>query len=152
MFQAVESYDRRTFKAPAASQEKHEARLQSILSAVLPCYKKWLQGKLRYSHEPTAATRITRIVEGLEAGWLLSPGDIDLAADFRNYFTHFDPELESRLPPSDARFRRLYNLAMRLQMLCELILLTAIGFSPNELKQRAEQRRRLEGLLVDEGN
>jgi hypothetical protein len=97
-----------------------------------------------------AADRIRRIVSNLEAGWLLTSAEITLAGDLRNYFTHFDPEVETRLPPKDQRYLRAYNISIKLQVLCELILLSAVGFSAAELKQRMEKSRRLDNLLADE--
>lgn len=113
MFQALESYDRRTFKPAPERLQGHEERLKRISDAVSSRDWKWLKSKLQHSHEPAAAERIKRLVNELNANWLLSNEDIELAADLRNYYTHFDPKVDQRLPPVERRYRIMHNLAVR---------------------------------------
>ena len=148
MFQALESYDRRTNVQDSEKAIAHRERLDRILNAVNSRDKKWLKGRLKHSHEPTAVDRIRRLVAKVHAGWLLDDNDVTLAADFRNFYTHFGLDVEQRLPPKKERSRKLHNLAIRLQMLCEITLLDAIGFSSDEVRERIERTRRLENRLT----
>jgi hypothetical protein len=151
MFQALESYDRRTFQHPAEKMQTHNERLERILNSVDAVHakdRKWLEQKLRYSHEPRAADRIRHIVETLSASWLLSQKDIELAAGLRNYYTHFDPKGDHRLPPLEQRFLIMHNLAVRLRVLCELVLLNAMGFPMEGVRERMKSTRRIERHLV----
>jgi len=149
MFQALESYDRRTFTPAPEKMTAHQERLDRILKAVDTSDQKWLKNQLRHSHEPAAADRIQRLVDKLDASWLLSRDDISLAADFRNYYTHFDPKVNQRLPALDKRFLIMHNLAVRLRVLCELLLLDAMGFSRDEVRERMKSTQRLARHLVD---
>jgi hypothetical protein len=107
-----------------------------------------VEKNLRYSSETSAADRIRRLVDKFDAGWLLSAEHIALAGNLRNYYTHFDPLVEKRLPPNDERFRRMHNLAVRLRTLCELILLDSVGFPREWVKDRLQSTRRVERQLV----
>ena len=71
-----------------------------------------------------------------------------LAADLRNYYTHFDPKVNQRLPALDRRFLIMHNLAVHLHVLCELVLLDAMGFSRNDVRERMKSTRRIERHLV----
>jgi hypothetical protein len=148
MFQGLESFDRRTSQLPAEKLQKHEERLNAILGSVSNVKdRKWLKRVLRHSHEPSAADRIKHIVETLNASWLLTPNDIELSADFRNYYTHFDPKAETKLPPVEKRILTMHNLAVRLRVLSELVLLNAVGFSMDKVRELVKATRRLERHL-----
>jgi hypothetical protein len=148
MFQALESYDRRTYVQESEREKEHQQRLDRIMNGVDSGDRKWLKGRLKHSHEPTAADRIRRLVARLHADWLLDNKDVTLAVDFRNFYTHFDLDVEQRLPPKKERTRNLHNLAVRLQILCEITLLDAIGFSSDEVRERIDKTRRLEARLA----
>jgi len=148
MFQALESYDRQTFKPTPEKMQKHKEQLDRIVNSVGGSDREWLKSRLRHSHEPAAADRIRRLAGKLDAGWLLTNEDITLAGDLRNYYTHFDPEVDQRLPAKDERFRTMHNLAVRLRVLCELVLLDAIGFPRDEARNRMQKTRRVERRLV----
>jgi hypothetical protein len=147
VFQALESYDRRTFTPAPEQAVAREERLGRISNAIAADDWKWLKRRLR-PLEPSAAERIMRVVDNVQASWLLKAEDITLAADLRNYYTHFDSKVEARLPPIELRFRIMHNLAVRLRVLCELVLLNAVGFSTDEVRRRMETTRRVQRHLV----
>jgi hypothetical protein len=150
MFQALESYDRRTFEPTPEKMQAHQERLKRILNAVsAEKDRKWLTQQLKHSHEPAAADRIRRLVDRLDASWLLSNEDITLAANLRNYYTHFDSKIEQNLPPIERRFLIMHDLAVRLRVLCELVLLDAMGFSKDDVRERMRRTRRVERHLVE---
>src|SRR5215831_9071823 len=140
MFQALESYDRRTRVTPPDKVQAHQERLDRILGAVEAEDAKWLKGKLRHSIEPSAEQRIRELTEQHSAEWLLGMEAIKLASDMRNFPTHFSPEVEKRLPPKQDRVHCMHNLTVRLQVLCEVILLRLIGFP--DIRQQIEKVRR----------
>jgi hypothetical protein len=142
MFQALESYDRRTRVTAPDKVQAHQERLDRILAAVEAADAKWLKGKLRHSFEPSAEQRIRELTEQHSADWLLDVEAIKLAADMRNFHTHFSPEVEERLPPKEDRVRCMHDLAVRLQVLCEVILLRLVGFP--DVRQQIEKVKRLE--------
>lgn len=107
-FQALEAFDRRSYETPAADAEAHTAKLQRIYSGVVvPSDLEWLQDELQYSHEPSARNRLKRLISTYDASWLFdSPKrDMSLALELRNYYTHYDRSLETRLPPPGDRMR-----------------------------------------------
>lgn len=151
MFQALESFDRRHFVPAVEATDKHNQRIQRILDAVESKKdREWLNGKLRYSHEPSATERLKRLVEKYDAPWLFEDAskDIELAGNFRNFYTHYDPRLEAKLPPSIDRLRAMHNLAARFQTFCEVILLREIGFPADRIKERMQNTKRLHRRLA----
>jgi hypothetical protein len=118
------------------------------LTAVDGSDQNWLKDRLRHSHEPAAADRIRRLVKTLDAQWLLTNDDIRTAADLRNFYTHFDKEIEQRLPTDEGRIVEMHNLGARLRVLCELVLVDAMGFPKKEVRERMEKSRRLERHLI----
>lgn len=156
-YQALESYHRRTYILPEEKATKHVARLGRILgmfdndqSAQAKMDKDWLTDALRHSNQPAAAERLRLICKSLDADWVFDDAieTIELAARLRNYYTHYDARLEEKLPPEADRPRLLNNLAVRLQVLCELILLRKAGFEPSTMKDRYAKSGRLRRLLA----
>jgi hypothetical protein len=144
MFQALESHHRRTCVQPVERLDQHEARVQRILGLVTEKKdRKWLENRLRHSHEPTAADRIRELVRLVDAAWLLDDDAIRLAGDFRNFVTHYDPKVENRLPPKADRSRLMHDLGVRLRVLCEMLLLYELGFSNEWIQQRMLETRRV---------
>lgn len=142
MFQALESYHRRTRVTPLEEVQGYQERRDRILGAVQPADAKWLKRKLDRGFGPSAEQRIRELTEENRAGWLLDLEAIKLAADMRNFYTHFSPEVEARLPPKSDRGRCMHNLAVRLQVLCEVILLGLVGFP--DVRRQIEKVKRLE--------
>ena len=147
--QALESYHRRTNPPTPKSIAARQQRLDRIEQALTADDWPWLRKRVRPS-EPAAADRIRDLVQQLDAGWLLTATQVTLAADLRNYYTHFDPVVDTRLPTPASRFRIMNNLSARLRVLCELVLLDALRFSRTDVRKRFEETRRLERHLVRE--
>jgi hypothetical protein len=105
---------------------------------------------LKYSHEPAAADRIRRLVRQFKAAWIFEDlqEEITLAANFRNFYTHYDLSLKEKLLPLDEQPRAMHNLAVRFQLLGEVILLQTIGFEREKLKKRIQETQRLERRLA----
>lgn len=151
MFQALESFDRRAFTLEPEKRQSHDEKVARILDAVQSKRDRdWLKGKLRYSHEPTAVARLRRLVKQYGAQWVFdeSSDDLELVGHIRNFYTHYDGEVSSRLPAQDARPAVISNAAARLQILCEVILLQEVGFRPEQIRQRMQETNRLERMLV----
>ena len=150
MFQALESFDRRNYTIPAEQLVKHAARVARIMEAVVTNGDRdWLEDRIRNSSESSAKDRILRLVKEYDAGWIFEneSAEIDLAANFRNFYTHYTPKLEEKLPPKEERSLAMHRLAVRLQILCEIILLREIGFHPEELKNKYQETGRMEWRL-----
>jgi hypothetical protein len=148
MFQALESYHRRTSIPAAEKVGEHKLRVDRILGKVDPKDRKWLKNRIERIGELSAADKIRELAKRFGADWIISEADIELAGHLRNFITHFDPEVEKRLPPKKDRTRIAYNLSVRLKALCELILLQTIGFSAPDVRDLIIRTRRLEGHLA----
>jgi ApeA N-terminal domain 1 len=116
-FQAIESYHRRT--TPAVTSKKRVS----------------------------ANERLTAVIATRNAGWLFS-APLDAAIKHlvavRDYFTHYLPHMDQRVPePAD-----LYNLTIRLRTLLEMVLLHELGLDDAAIKERITSTRRLERHLV----
>ena len=147
MFQALEAFDRRDHEPTTEAKVKHAERKNRILDAIqIKKDRDWLDGKLRYSHEPTATERLKRLVEKYDAAWIFedAPKEIELAGNFRNFYTHYDAKLVDKLPELEEQPRAMHNLAVRFQALCEIILLREVGFPADQLKKRMQETQRLE--------
>jgi hypothetical protein len=151
MFQALEAFDRRRHVIPALQREKHEQKLERIYNRVeTQRDRKWLQGQLRYSHEPRAVDRLRGLIEEFNAAWIFEDvnEETELAGNLRNFHTHYDLALEPKLPPAEERVRAMHNLAARFQLLCEIILLREVGFAQEDVKRRMDDTERLQHRLA----
>lgn len=147
MFQALEAFDRRARVPDPEKLRRNQDRIKRVLNPeATKKDRKWLEDKLRHSGEPTAMERIKDLVKEHEAAWLLDDEAVGLAADFRNFYTHYDASVEKRLPPKADRPRCMHNLAVRLQVLCEIVLLDLLGFPG--VRQQIEKSRRLRRRLI----
>lgn len=109
--QALEAYHRLTRKNEVLPKEEHNLKIESILTSVPLEHKKWLQGKLNFSNEPSLHERLEDLfkpikdIENEHYGkafnlFKLQNKSIEsLIRDIkntRNYNTHFDEKLERK--------------------------------------------------------
>lgn len=111
--------------------------------------QKWLEGRLRYSSEPSAKDRIIELAKKYEAQWVFEDlsQDMEMAADLRNFHTHHDTKLEGKIPAVQDRPIEVHNLSVRLTTLCEVVLLAEAGITIDKIKARMSETRRLERRL-----
>jgi hypothetical protein len=150
MFQALEAFDRRDVVYTPEQEEKHRERVSQIAKAVEDRRDRdWVKGRLRRLDEPQAKERIHRLVEKYDAAWVFDDAaqEIQLAADFRNFYTHYDPKYVSMLPDLKEHPLTMHNLAVRFQALCEVVLLREVGFPAEQLKRRFQETQRLQRRL-----
>jgi hypothetical protein len=131
MVQAAESYHRRR-RSVAAPSAYHRARLIRTIGRVLPADRAWIIEKLRYSHEPGLRQRLKELFD--ESTAIVRPlvrnksSFIEGVTNTRNYLTHYDPSLASRILPKE----RLYWGIRALTFLVEVILLKELGFTDEQ--------------------
>jgi ApeA N-terminal domain 1 len=121
---------------PTAGSEKIKERIDNVLSEISkPKDKKWLQQKLKHSHEPTLEQRIFEILKSI-------PLDIDLkrlrafatsCAKARNELSHFGGH---RQGAHNAFSQNLHNLSEVLSILYRCLLLIEIGVDSTIAKRR----------------
>jgi len=134
LVQAIESYHRRTMKNYELPEEQHQKRIAEILSATPEKYRKWLERKLKWSNEVSLRQRLRDILkscpQALNKVIKNKKSFISKAIITRNYWTHFDPELEDQA----AKNGELFKLTSRLRILLQLCLLKELGFSSDSLE------------------
>jgi hypothetical protein len=103
--------------------------LEAILEASPAEYRNWLDYKLQHSNEAALRERLTQLIEMVAPVVTPAVGNVD---DFirsttatRHYLTHYEPALEAQA----ARGEALFNLAERLDLTLQIILLNELGFS-----------------------
>lgn len=124
---------------------EHQRRLERIKCKCSEDWK-WLEEKLRYSHEPSLSRRLKDLLKPFADLF----GDrqersrfAQKTADTRNYLTHYDRGQESKaVKPS-----RLTPYIYRLNVLFVLHCLLRIGFSPDEALQKIEDNDRLRQMV-----
>lgn len=152
LFQALESYHRRTHPPTEQQKSDNEKRIDRILKAVQADPKRqddanWLRKRLDPSRTgPTADERLQALVSDNSAAWLLNETHSELATKYRNYYTHLSSSLQKDLSEKDHRPSKVHELAIRLQLLCEVILLRQTGFQDD--RQRIKRANRLDRLGV----
>lgn len=129
LVQAVESYHRRTRINNEIDPEDHKKRVNAVIESVDDQYKKWIEGRLGYSNEPTLRKRLRELID--ECGELIklsSSGGkkafINKVCDTRNYLTHYDVSLSDRV----AKESELLKICYMLGIIIEFNLLLEIGF------------------------
>lgn len=141
LIHAIESLHRRTRKNNEIEQVEHEKRITTILESVDEEQKKWLEGKLAYSNEPTLRNRLRELLtESATILKLTSRNKKDSfickVCDTRNYFTHYDTSLASRA----ALGEELISICARLKIIIEFNLLIEIGFCKQKSQEMLEKR------------
>ena len=141
LIQAIESYHRRTKNNNEIEPEQHGMRINNIIESVDDQYKKWLEGKLAYSNEPTLRNRLKELLE--ECGSLLKLSSsrkkksfIGKVCDTRNYFTHYDISFSGKAGNGTV----LLKLCSILEVIIEFNLLLEIGFDNKKAQELLEEK------------
>lgn len=146
-FQALESYHRTRYELDETAKQSAQAIREKMLGACTNEEQTWARDKLQHLGEPSAAQRLTDLIEKFHGHWIFEPDwkeSVRRIKNLRNYFTHY-----SKKPPSENLDPgSISNDGSRLQVLCEQILLVELGFSASEAVSLLQQKRRLEQLTV----
>jgi hypothetical protein len=93
--QALEGYHRYRFPESSEKSSEHVAKLKEILEACPEGHRKWLNGELAYSHEPSLRSRLKElftihkgIVYWLTGSWKNARDCIGRIVDHRNELSH----------------------------------------------------------------
>jgi hypothetical protein len=133
--QAIETFHRRTSDDAKYNNEDHRGRLESILNGTSDNYKDWLKERLQYSHEPSLKARLKELAAGIPEPvkkLLCKPSVskfLNQIRDNRNYYTHYNEDLRSRV----VRLSELFILAERMKIFLVCLVLKEIGFTEKEV-------------------
>jgi len=144
LVQALESLHR--LRHQDQPSPKHQERLKRLTKPFGRKDRRWLEGKLRYSHEPTLSERITDLLQPF--GDLFGEPEqrkvlVKKISDTRNYLTHYSPDLKHRaIEPS-----KLLPYLFRLRVLFILHCLLELSFSAAEARQLVENNDKLSQMV-----
>jgi hypothetical protein len=135
--QAIETYDFRRREATDLPPEEHEHRLEAVLAPAPDEYRGWLEQQLKNSNTLSLRRRVRDVlaecptVRDKVIGATSNERKvfINRFIDSRNYYTHYNPELEGRAATGAA----LYLLVIQLQAIIEMCLLRELHFDCEEI-------------------
>lgn len=158
--QAVETYDFRRRDPHELLPAEHKRRLRSILDVAPKEWRDWLRMRLASSNYIILDQRIRDVLgecPDLRAK-IVGATDEELDAfvtrfkQSRNYYTHYNPELERKAAKGVA----LYLLVVQLQAIIEMSLLRELGFTCQALDaildrvQRYAEIAHFKALMAEE--
>jgi len=116
------------------SENEHEERLKDIIEKTPEKHRDWLEKQLVYSNEPTARKRLKEILSENKEFWGLNNKEQQIIVkdiiNTRNFYTHFDKNLEKKAKKGVERF----VLTELLKWLLLILFLKEIGFTEVKIK------------------
>jgi hypothetical protein len=127
---ALESFHRRNFSNYRLPIEEYDNIVKKILKndELSEQEKKWLNEKLKYGNEPSLEKRIKELASKYENKYIIDR-KINTAkfrrkvVDTRNYFTHYDKSLESKVKEG----KEMYLITVKIMGLLYSCILTELG-------------------------
>lgn len=131
--QCLEVYHRKTpeFGAKYMEDDEFKEIVKPFIRQFPKSERNWFAARLQYANEFSLRDRIREIIKPFEGfiGAEKVPQLIDYIVDSRHYYTHYNPELESKA----AKGQNLYILCLKMEMLFELCFLELMGFSQEKI-------------------
>jgi hypothetical protein len=143
---ATEAYHRRTVPIAPDALEKHQARLNRVLSGADGPDERWFRRRLKHAYEPTFEDRLTDLAT--RASTVLSPWIgrarpfAKRVAEVRNLLVHQDPETKTGRPTG----RELVELFEDTCLVFLVCLYQDLGFQDAEISQMLQRTRRWQEL------
>ena len=135
---ALESYHRRVIGGGWIDKKTAKEHRALMLEALPATHRRQWEKKLAYGHEFTLRERLGQIVDKLShvSNYLrIDSRFLQMVVDTRNYYHHWDRNLQERaMPPSAVGIA-----TEKLRVLLEGLLLTEAGLSPEEASKCIEQ-------------
>lgn len=131
--QGLEIYHRRTSDETRMDKDNFKRLSQTLRDQCPEEHRKWLRERLEYGNELSLRQRIQKIIEPFnefigndnQRGKLI--GSI---VDTRNYLTHYDKSLKSKVASGD----KLFRLYCKMEAIFQLRILQELGFTQTEMK------------------
>jgi hypothetical protein len=152
LVQAVETYHRQIYGGKYQPDDIFINGLYKVLVAAIPenvadDFRSSLKlGKLRYANEYSLRKRLhllgEHFAENLNINFLcdkkLRGIFVDKAADTRNYFTHYPPELEENAAKSG---EELHDITRKLRLILQICFLEELGFPFDKITEVFKKNR-----------
>lgn len=149
MVQAAESYHRRRITNQVLTREEHDQRVASILNGAPDAHRKWLKQRLEYGNEPTLQMRLSDLLDATQPvmSSLITKRSqfVRKVVDTRNYLTHYDDRLRSRVAGRD----ELHYVTQALSFMVEACLLGELGLAPEQCAELFRRNRRYAYAVSD---
>lgn len=138
LMQAIESFHRRVYGGEIVAAEKYEG-VRDALEGAIPegtdrDLVEKLKGVLEFGNEPSLKKRLRSLCATLKPETIQAVLGVDdlsrflqLLADLRNYFTHYNEVLRPRINRIVDDPIAAYNLNQRLRAFATLLILTHLG-------------------------
>lgn len=147
--QGLEIYHRKTSDETRMEQDNFESLRESLINQCPEKHRKWLSERLRYGNELSLRQRIQRIIEPFNE-FIGNDNQRDKLigslVDTRNYLTHYDESLQSKVASGDT----LYHLYRKMEAIFQLRILQELGFTQTEIKSLLDKshtlRQKLEAI------
>ncbi len=146
--QALETWHRRTSDSLEMDSMEFNEIVEALIGACPDSRREWLKGRLCYANEIGLGKRLNELLLPFES--FLPQGAklkrfTRLIVDTRNYLTHYNPSLEGRA----ARGGALLGLSNRMEAFFALLLLSRIGFTPEQLIAITQENRDFQYKMKD---
>lgn len=135
---ALESYHRRTFDTQEFEEEKKNELIKQVQDAVDEKYHQVISRKLNYMNEPSLRSRLKEVYDSNRKvldKYIRRKQFCDKTYVTRNYYTHYDENLKSRINKIDP-----VDLIKKLEIVIEVCLLKELGFELSEIENCLENR------------
>ena len=130
--QSLEACHRRTSDEKQMDESEFKELIDNLIDQCPQERKEWLKGKLQYGNEVSLRHRLKSLIEPFEdviEDWQKPKGLIDKIVNTRNYLTHYDPSLKSKVADEN-----LESLCPKMELLFQLHILRLIGFNQSDIK------------------
>ena len=148
--QGIETLHRRSSPETEMPEAEFAGIMDSVLASCPRERREWLKVRLTYANEFSLRRRLRNMIEPFGRFF----GDnkqqsafIDKVVVTRNYWTHFDSQIEAKA----AKEQELWELTARLKALFQLHLLKLIGFDNMRIEQILQGHSNLQRLLPSSG-
>lgn len=132
LVQALEALHRRWSHETAYSAQDYSTLCQALQEAIPAAFKEWLEPRLRYGNELSLRQRLKSLFHGLEPLYFDHKKVKELIAriiDTRNYLTHYDEALRSKVTSDD----NMYKLCIAMETLLQVRIAMLCGFSIDQV-------------------
>lgn len=140
----IETLHRRNSQDTQMSEDEFSDLKDEILNAIADKkQKRWIEEKMRYANELSLRKRMKQMIEPFKELFGNSKNKrglfIGKIVDTRNYLTHYDRSLESKVAGGED----LWKLRLKLEALFQLHFLRLIGIDANTIESIVNENRNL---------
>ena len=146
--QGLEIYHRRTSDETRMEQDNFKSLRETLINQCPEKHREWLSERLEYGNELSLRQRIQRIIKPFNE-FIGNDNQRDKLigsiVDTRNYLTHYDESLKSKVASGDT----LYHLYRKMEAIFQLRILQELGFTQTEIESLLDKSHNLRQKLEE---